>query len=100
MTVEIKGMEYELSTKLRVTKELEQLHGKPFPQILQELPGMDIDGQLTVLYASLKVGGLEMSKDEFYEWAYDRLEYADVNWAARQILPKLFRPARIRDFLV
>lgn len=82
-TVNIRGTEYELSTKLRVAYKVQGQHGhKPYSEIFQELDKMPIEKQIGILYTSFEVANPAASKDipfmTFLDWYLDNYDVSTI----------------------
>lgn len=70
MKLHIKDKDYELSTSLRVVYALRDIsHAKNLQEAINSISGLDLDGQLELLYAAYKAGEGKgdnaVSKQEF-----------------------------------
>lgn len=82
--VEINGITYELSTKLRVAYKVQgQNAHKPYSEIFSQLDGMPIEKQIDILYAAFEVANPEaaksvVSRQVFLDWYLDNYDVSTI----------------------
>ncbi len=85
MFIDVKGNEYELSTKLGVSVKIEKKFRLPLTQVFEKIASADIDELIEIIAISAnKVNDKEFKSEILDDW-----DYTDLQSAVQELLARL-----------
>lgn len=81
VTTNIKGVEYELATTLRVAYKVQGQHNhKPYSKVFSDIGDMCIEDQIGILHCAFQVGNPDvlMSKQTFVDYYLDNMNLKQI----------------------
>lgn len=92
VTVEIRGIQYELATTLRVAYKVQGQHNhKAYSKVFAEMGDMTLEDQIGILFVAFQVANPEvkMSQTEFLNYYLDTFKMKEVLNQLKQVIQEI-----------
>lgn len=92
VTVEIRGVQYELATTLRVAYKVQGQHNhKAYSKVFAEMGDMTLEDQIGILFAAFQIANPEvkMSQADFLNYYLDTFKMKEVLDQLKQVIQEI-----------